>query len=133
LFAFLAQWIREQDGIPLAVNGMPEHVHLLVRLNQNTALAQVLRALKAESSRWLHKTFTDLAGFGWQTGYAAFTVSRSQEERVRLSIENQQKHHRDRTYLDEFRTLLAAHGLELTPEQLEEMEEELVLPDDVDF
>jgi putative transposase len=131
LYAYLASWIRQQNGIPLAVNGMPEHVHILARLNQNTALAHVLRGSKADSSRWLHQSFPDLAGFAWQTGYAAFTVSRSQEDRVRIYIENQKQHHRDRTYLDEFRTMLQAHGLEVSPEQLEELE--LTLPEDDDF
>jgi REP element-mobilizing transposase RayT len=131
LYAFLAQWIRQQNGIPLAVNGMPEHIHVLARLNQNKALAQVLRGLKADSSRWLHQTFPDLAGFGWQTGYAAFTVSRSQEDRVRIYIENQKEHHRDRSYLDEFRSLLKAHGLEISEEQLEDLE--LTFPQDDDL
>ena len=110
---------------------MPEHIHLLVRLNQNKALADVLRSLKADSTRWLKQTFTDLTGFGWQTGYAAFTVSRSQEDRVRLYIENQKQHPRDRTYLDEFRTLLKAHGLEVSPDELEELE--LIAPEEGDF
>jgi REP element-mobilizing transposase RayT len=128
LYAYLAEWIRQQGGIPLAVNGMPEHVHLLVRLDQNTALKHVLRGLKADSSRWLHQTFARLASFAWQTGYAAFTVSRSQEDRVRTYIDNQKEHHRNRVYLDEFRELLAAHGLEVSPDELEELE--LALPEE---
>ena len=128
LYAYMAEWIRQLQGIPLAINGMPEHVHVLARLSQNTALEDVLRGLKAHSSRWLHQTFPALDAFAWQTGYGAFTVSRSQEGRVRGYIDNQKEHHRNRTYLDEFRTLLQAHGLEISPDELEELQ--LVLPED---
>jgi REP element-mobilizing transposase RayT len=131
LYAYLAELIRQQEGIPLAINGMPEHVHVLARLNQNTALAQVLRGLKADSSRWLHQNFPELIGFAWQTGYAAFTVSRSQEGRVRSYVENQKEHHSNRTYLDEYRALLEAHGFEISLDELEV--QELVLPEDEAF
>jgi REP element-mobilizing transposase RayT len=122
LFAFLAERIREEDGIPLAVNGMPEHVHLLVRLKPTKALADVLRGLKADSSRWLRKTFPQLDCFAWQTGYGAFTVSVSQGDRVREYIENQEEHHSDRTYIDEFRTLVKAHGFDVSLEELDNLE-----------
>jgi REP element-mobilizing transposase RayT len=133
LFAFLAQRLREDRGIPLAINGMPEHAHVLVQLRPDKALSDVVRGLKADSSRWLKTTFPELGGFAWQTGYAAFTVSISQADRVRVYIENQEEHHRDRTYLDEFRTLLKAHGFDVSLEELEGLDDqEIVLASEGD-
>ena len=107
LYAVLGNLVRDQGGVPFAVNGMPEHVHVLARLPASRALSDVVRAIKARSSSWLSISVSD---FVWQTGYGAFTVSKSCEETVRHYIENQKQHHADRTYLDEFRVLLKAHG-----------------------
>jgi putative transposase len=130
LFAFLAQRLREEGGIPLAVNGMPEHVHLLARLRPTKAVADVLRGLKADSSRWLRKSFAEFDCFAWQTGYGAFTVSVSQCDRVREYIEKQQEHHRDRIYIDEFRSLLRGHGFDVSLEELDNLEASGSSPDE---
>src|SRR5262249_10224433 len=80
--------------------------------------ADVLRAVKAGSSRWVHKTFPALEAFAWQTGYGAFSVSCSQVPVVRKYIDNQEEHHRTRAFQDEFRQLLRRHGIEFTEEEL---------------
>jgi REP element-mobilizing transposase RayT len=118
LFAYLGGLIREQGGIALAINGMPEHVHLLAKLRQDEAVSNVVRAVKANSSGWIHRTFAGLSQFAWQTGYGAFTVSQSQVERVRVYIARQEEHHRNRPYQDEFRSLLRAHDIDFTEEEL---------------
>lgn len=91
---------------------MPDHVHLLVKLSPNKSIADVLRELKADSSGWIHKEFPALQAFSWQLGYAAFTVSESQVERVRQYIRNQKHHHRKVTFQDELLSLLRAHGVD---------------------
>jgi hypothetical protein len=68
--------------------------------------------VKANSSRWVHDTFPDRSGFAWQAGYGAFAVSISMVDRVRGYIANQGEHHRRRTFQDEFREFLKAHGIE---------------------
>jgi REP element-mobilizing transposase RayT len=118
LFAYLGGLIREEGGIALGINGMPEHVHLLAKLRQDRAVSDVVRAVKANSSGWVHRTFEDLVAFAWQTGYGAFSVSQSQVQRVQEYIANQEEHHRNRRYEDEFRSLLRAHGVEFTEEEL---------------
>jgi REP element-mobilizing transposase RayT len=108
LHALLRGLVGEQKGVALAVNGMPEHIHILASLSPSRAVSDVVGAVKAESSFWLAKS---VPGFAWQTGYGAFTVSRSNEDTVRCYIQDQKKHHANRTYLDEFRALLRKHGL----------------------
>jgi REP element-mobilizing transposase RayT len=118
LWPHLGKLIQEERGIALAINGMPEHVHVLARLWQGKALSDVVRNLEANSSRWLSTHFPELGEFAWQTGYGAFTVSLSQSETVRLYVNNQEKHHANRDYLSEFRALLEAHGFEVNEDEL---------------
>jgi putative transposase len=111
LFAYLGGVIRKEGGIPLIVNGMPDHVHALVKLRPDKPVAHAVRAIKAVSSHWLRKRMADGAGFCWQTGYSAFSVSQSQIELVREYIRKQEEHHRRMPFAEEFRRLLAAHGV----------------------
>ena len=77
-----------------------------------------LRAIKANSSGWIHDTFPELSGFAWQSGYGAFTVSASQADKVRHYIERQQEHHRHRTFQEEFVAFLKAHDIEYDEQYL---------------
>ena len=118
LFPYLGGLVREEGGVALIVNGVADHVHLLVKLRPDRAVADVLRALKAGSSFWVHKTFPDHEHFAWQTGYGAFSVSQSQVERVHSYIQRQEEHHRARPFRDEFTALLRAHGMQLREEEM---------------
>jgi REP element-mobilizing transposase RayT len=112
LFPFIGGGIREEGGHALVVNGVEDRVHMLVRLRTDRALSDVVRNVKAYSSGWVHKQFPDAGMFAWQTGYAAFTVSASQRDRVRRYIDNQEEHHRRQTYQEELIELLRAHEVE---------------------
>lgn len=96
----------------LTAGGIPDHVHLLVSLGREIAIADLVKQLKASSSRWVHDTFADRRGFTWQAGYGAFSVSPSQLTVVMRYIDTQEEHHRDRTFQDEYRELLTKHGVE---------------------
>ena len=72
---------------------MPDHVHLLASLGRQNATADVVRAIKASSSKWIDETFPAQQSFAWQAGYGAFAVSYSQVEQVRGYIANQAAHH----------------------------------------
>ena len=109
LYAFLGDLVRHEGGVPFAINGMAEHVHLLTRIPASRAVSDVVRAVKANSSAWLSKS---VAGFAWQQGYGAFTVSKSNEGAVSRYSESQKRRHATRTYLDEFRALLKAHDFD---------------------
>ena len=109
---YLGGLVRGVGGIPLGVGGTADHVHLLVTLRQQPAVADVLRHLKAVSSGWVHQTFPAAGGFWWQTGYGAFTVSHSGLARVRAYIADQEAHHRSRTFQNEYRAILTDHGIE---------------------
>ena len=118
LHEYIGGIIRGQGGIALAVNGMPDHVHVLAKLRQDKTLSDVLRDLKAGASGWMHDVFPEAQHFAWQNGYAAFTVSASQVEFVRDYVAHQPEHHRKRTFQDEFIALLRVNEIEFDEKYL---------------
>lgn len=90
---------------------MADHVHILLGLNANASLSDVVRDIKAVSSKWVHNEIGDRA-FRWQEGYGAFTVSSSQRDNVRSYIARQEEHHRKRTFQEEYLELLQRCGVE---------------------
>ena len=110
--------IRNLDGRLLAVGGDRDHVHLAASLHPSRALADVVRTVKANSSKWTHETSPALRHFAWQDGYAAFTVSKSALGEVLRYIEDQGEHHKKRTFEDELRALLKKHGIEFDEQYL---------------
>jgi hypothetical protein len=71
-----------------------------------------MRTVKARSSRWVHETFPHLEAFAWQEGYAAFSVSKSQEDAVKKYVATQHQHHKKEDFKSELLRLLRAHGVE---------------------
>src|SRR5919205_104391 len=90
MHAYLGGAIRDEGGTALAIGGVADHVHVLARLRQDKAVSAVIGAIKANSSGWIHREFADLTAFAWQEGYAAFSVSKSQVERLRAYITRQE-------------------------------------------
>src|SRR5947207_10889648 len=101
LYDYVAAVIKGQGGVPLAVNGMADHLHALAKLRQDVAVAAIVRDVKANSSHWLRRQESQ-AKFAWQGGYGAFSVCESQVDRVRLYVVNQETHHRRMSFEEEF-------------------------------
>jgi REP element-mobilizing transposase RayT len=111
LFPYMGGIVKERKGVPLIINGPADHIHLLLSLPATESIADLLRVLKTNSSRWVHEQFPTRKQFAWQAGYAAFTVSNSRADDVRSYIAAQQEHHRKVSFQDEFLTFLKRHGL----------------------
>jgi putative transposase len=111
LYSYMGGIIRGEGGVLLEIGGMPDHVHLLVKLKPAKSISEMLNRIKAKSSKWMNEEKLKLRKFGWQDGYAAFSVSESQVEGVRGYIQNQECHHRQLTFQEEFRALLEKHGI----------------------
>jgi REP element-mobilizing transposase RayT len=112
LYSYMGDIMREIGGSALNINGTPDHVHLLLLLPGTTSMADAMRVLKTNSSRWIHETYPNRRTFAWQTGYGAFSVSQSNAEEVRRYIDNQEEHHRKVTFEEEFVAFLKRHGVE---------------------
>jgi REP element-mobilizing transposase RayT len=110
--AYLGGIIENCDGKPIIVGGYRDHVHLLFDLPATQSVADFVRKLKSNSSKWIHEKWPHRSKFQWQSGYAAFAVSRSARDRVVSYIERQEQHHRNMTYQDEVRRFLREHGFD---------------------
>lgn len=110
LHACLGRIVKGIDGVPLAVGGIFDHVHLLVGLKPTHRLDYFLRDLKADSSQWIHEELTKM--FEWQKGYDAFSVSPASVVGVRKYILNQEEHHRKKAFKEEYVEMLEAGGIE---------------------
>jgi putative transposase len=90
---------------------MPDHVHLLCSLSKELAVAEALRLIKANSSKWIHETFPQHGSFAWQAGYGAFAVSYSHLDSVKRYIASQAEHHKKSSFQEEFRAFLRKHDI----------------------
>ena len=112
LYAYIGGIVRGEGGTLLEIGGMPDHVHLLAKFKPTVSIADMLRQIKTNSSKWVTEEKLKWRKFGWQDGYGAFSVSESQIGTVRQYIQQQEQHHRGRSYQDEFRELLERHGID---------------------
>jgi REP element-mobilizing transposase RayT len=111
LHAYIGGILKNKDAKMLAAGGIADHVHVLASLPATVTLSEIASAMKSNSSRWIHENAPQCKGFDWQTGYGAFTVSKSSEPRVKAYIQNQEEHHHHRTFESEFKELLDKHGI----------------------
>lgn len=112
LYPYIGGIVRAEDGILYEIGGVEDHVHLYFRWRPDGAISDLMRTIKARSSKWIHDTFSNLGAFAWQEGYAVFSVSKSQEGAVKNYIANQHEHHRREDFPSELLKLLRAHGIE---------------------
>ena len=106
LRGYLGGIVKGLEGKLLEVNGASDHIHLLAKFPPKLALSDAVRDIKANSSKWLNEEKSTFYKFAWQDGFAAFSVSESQVERVRGYIRNQKQRHKRMTFKDELLALL---------------------------
>ena len=112
IWAFIGGIARAHRMTALQVGGVEDHIHALVTAPATIAPAQIAQFLKGDSSKWIHEEFRSLRSFGWQDGYSAFTVSKSDIPAVIAYIQNQREHHRKRTFQEEYLDFLIKNGVE---------------------
>jgi len=115
---YIAGIIRNCKGIPLAINGVSDHLHIATIAGSKIALSQFVGTIKSNCSKWIHETFSDMRDFAWQDGYSAFTVSASVRDSVASYIRNQESHHRKMSFQEELIRLLDRHGIEYDPKYI---------------
>ena len=110
LFAYMGGLVKELKGKPIIINGMSDHVHLLILLPPNVSISDAMRFVKANSSRWVKERFGKK--FAWQKGFGAFSVSRSNVEAVSKYIKDQQQHHKGFDFKTEFVSMLEKNNVD---------------------
>jgi len=112
VWAYIGGIAREQKMTAIQIGGVDDHIHALIMAPPTLAPFEIAKYLKRDLSKWIHETFADLQDFGWQDGYGAFTVSKSNVPAVVSYIQNQRAHHQGQTFQDEYREFLNKHGVD---------------------
>jgi REP element-mobilizing transposase RayT len=112
LCAYASAVLRDLDSHVVAINAWRDHVHILFALNKNHSLAQVVMEVKRATSKWIKTQGKEFAGFHWQSGYGAFSIGQSGVDEVKTYIANQAKHHRVKSFEEEFRSFLKRYQVE---------------------
>ncbi len=107
--------VTAQNHKLIAINNMPDHLHMLIGLRPDAALSDLVRDVKAGSSKFINEKHWVVGRFSWQEGFGAFSYSRSQLGTVIRYIENQQKHHAKKSFREEYVAMLEKFGVEYDP------------------
>jgi putative transposase len=129
LFSYISGILTNKGHKSIIINGMPDHVHILMGLNPAMAISDLVRELKKSSSSFIHEKKFVKGKFYWQEGYGAFSCSRSQLEKLYNYIQNQQEHHKKRSFRQEYLELLQKFEIPFKQEYLFEFFEDEDLPD----
>lgn len=111
LYAVIASEIKFMNCKPLLINGVHDHIHILLGLHQNVALANLVRIIKSKSSVWAKSSGFFPMFKGWEKEYGAFSVSNTHTDAVYKYIERQKSHHSLTSFNDEYKRLIIKAGL----------------------
>ncbi len=112
LYAYIATICKSNEFIPLKVGGHTDHIHILCLLSKKHTLIKFMQDLKSSSSKWIKTKGDDLKDFYWQDGYGSFSVEPDRLDGVIKYIENQNEHHKKKTFQEEYRDFLMKYKVE---------------------
>ncbi len=102
LYAYLATSIRDHGSNAYRIGGTQNHIHIACTLPRTMTVSQLLKEIKASSSKWMKQKSRRCADFTWQAGYGVFSLGQSQLPALIKYIEKQKEHHKKKTYKEEF-------------------------------
>ena len=106
LYPYMATIFREHKSPTLAIGGISDHLHVLFALARVVTIAELVEAIKTDTSKWIKTKGQSFRNFHWQRGYGAFSVGRSEVSGVKQYIRDQKEHHQLITFQDEYREFL---------------------------
>lgn len=106
LYKYFARIISNNHHKLLAINGMPDHVHILFGLRPSQSLSDLMQDIKGSSSKWINEKRLIRERFSWQEGYGAFSYSKSEIPNIIYYINNQSVHHKKKTFNEEYLEML---------------------------
>lgn len=118
LYKYIAGIIRNKEQKLLAINGMPDHIHILIGMRPSCCLADLVREIKKSGNAFINERKFTKSRFQWQEGYGAFSYSHSALDTVINYIAHQKEHHRKKTFREEYIDFLAKYGIEYENEYL---------------
>ena len=112
LYKYMTGIVQKNNHKLLGINGMPDHIHMLIGLRPTQSVSDLMQDIKGSSSKWINDKGFLRSRFSWQEGYGAFSYSKSELTRVLTYIENQERHHAKKDFYTEYIQLLQVHGIE---------------------
>lgn len=102
LYKYITGIISNEGQKLIAINGMPDHIHILIGLKPNKSISDLVRDIKANSSRFINEKRWIKGKFEWQTGFGAFSYSHSHLDKIVQYIKNQERHHVKKSFKEEY-------------------------------
>jgi REP element-mobilizing transposase RayT len=118
LYAYMGAIIKDNESIPISINGTSDHIHILSVMSKNINLSKLVEEIKRHSSRWIKTKGEQYRRFAWQGGYGAFSVSHSLHDTTKRYIENQEIHHKKITFKDEYLLFLKEYSVNFNEQYL---------------
>jgi putative transposase len=106
LYRYLVGIIQNHHHKVIAINGMPDHVHILIGLRPSQSISDLMQKVKGDSSKWIHQKGFVMGKFSWQEGYGVFSYGKSQVNDVIEYIKRQEIHHQRKTFKEEYQQFL---------------------------
>ena len=130
LYKYIIAIIQKHEHKVLSIGGTADHVHILFGFRPTQSLSSMIQEVKRDTSEWINQNKFVMGKFVWQEGYGAFSYSKSQIPNVVNYIENQETHHKKRSFLEEYRKILDDFGVEYDQRYLfHDIEEDASLRD----
>jgi len=111
IHSYLAGIVQDQGAVSISINGMPDHVHLLIKSSKTVTDVNFMKELKGGSSSWINSNSIIPEHFKWQAGYGWFSVSPKDTDQVVSYIQNQAEHHKKVTFQEEYRKFLESYKI----------------------
>ncbi len=118
LYKYITGIINSKNQKMMVINGMPDHIHILISCKPDSNLSELIRDVKANSSKWLNDNNYVLGKFEWQPGFGAFSVGFSQIDSVINYILTQEEHHKKKSFKEEYIEFLQEYKIDFKPEYI---------------
>ncbi len=112
LYKYISGIIQNHNHKLLAINGMPDHLHIYFGMRPTQSISELMQQIKGDSSKWVNERRFIHSKFSWQEGYGAFSYSKSQTDQVIHYIQSQEHHHMKKTFIEEYEEFLNAFEIE---------------------
>ena len=112
LYKYIIATIQKHGHKVLSIGGMTDHIHILFGFRPTQALSALIQEVKRDSSEWINKEKLVSGRYSWQEGYGAFSYSKSHVSQVANYIENQERHHKRKSFIEEYKKILKDFDLD---------------------
>ena len=112
LYKYISGIIKNKKQKLYIINGMPDHVHMLISISPDISISELVREIKSNTSKFINQKHLSVGKFEWQVGFGAFSYSQSQINQIVNYIKQQEEHHRKRSFREEYIELLKKFEIE---------------------